>query len=129
MILQSCQDVRYYLPDTTRAHVLGYMSTSLFDVKDTSIIPLYSPSPMLSTDPQAWQQHVCVGDVGCLTEKGGFKTLFNVFKTYDQNVNLGYHPPPGFTEYPFRIPLTFAREDAVKSDEITFSQGFIIDKG
>ena len=55
--------------------------------------PLWIPGPDLSL-PRAYQQRgITVGDVGILTERGGFDFLFNIHEAADSSANDGQVPP------------------------------------
>ncbi len=63
--------------------------------------PLWIPEPDYSLPDAYRDKGVSVGDLGILTEDGGFDFLFNVCVEADDLVNQG-HVPPQFE--PLRIP-------------------------
>lgn len=107
---------------------LGYMSTNLFLKRN--IIPLWDPSPSVSTGPHAWRRYNGIGDVGYFNERGGISTLFNVFQTVEQNVAMWeYSPPKGFT--PCLVPITEItgdpkgdRQDSHFDHDMMYTSGF-----
>ncbi|KAF9475525.1 hypothetical protein BDN70DRAFT_898107 [Pholiota conissans] len=88
------KDLDKYIPKNIDKHVLVYMSGSLLNSE--RVIPLWSPSPGLEMDPQKWMHYVDIGDVGFLTDEGGFDTLFNIFLTPEENRHHHYTPPEDF---------------------------------
>jgi hypothetical protein len=78
---------------------------------------LWIPEPQSNRTAYLSNGGVSVGDVGCITEDGGFDTLFNVLLPADHPVNcrvsdvLGLQPhvPDGF------VPLTLSQEDLVET--------------
>jgi hypothetical protein len=85
------------MPKHTAKHVQIYMSAMLFG--SDRIIPLWNPSPSIKTNPQTWNRHVYIGDVGIFNEQGAFDTLFNIFLSAEENVAHGHTPPHGFIRY------------------------------
>lgn len=110
------------------SETFSYMITpGLFPI---NFIPLWHPSP-LAKDPQNWRWNVCPGDIGYFTSRGGFRTLFNVLQTREENVDHGYDPPDGFI--PYAYDDTFKLKPHVQSErqsphwdyEIVNSVGFL----
>ena len=71
-----------------------YMQSNIFAEK--FVIPLWDPSPGANCRQTS---NVCVGDVGFLTDDGGFHILFNTFLSSTDNELLGFKPPKDFKPY------------------------------
>ncbi|KAF4615004.1 hypothetical protein D9613_002462 [Agrocybe pediades] len=76
-----------------------YMRTDFFD--SPYVIPLWRTlQGFISDNIQDIKARVItLGDVGYFDKEGGFSVLFNVYKTLEENLAIGYDPPQNFLHY------------------------------
>jgi len=60
---------------------------------------------------------ITLGDVGYFDREGGFEVLFNVYKTAEENLAIGYDPPDNFYHYIPPPGKIYSRSIPVKEGE------------
>lgn len=75
-----------------------------------NVIPIWDPTPTRGNELE--RVRIDVGDVGTITELGGFRVAYNILMDEETNRSCGYNVPPNFSQF---IPPVSGR----KSIEIT----------
>jgi len=70
-------------------HVPLYMCS---DIIDPDTVAIWYPGPSLF--PQSGgRRGIQVGDLGYFDDSGEFRPIFNIFRSYDENIRDGAQPP------------------------------------
>ena len=62
------------------------------NIIDSETVAFWYPGPNLFL-PSGGRRGVQLGDLGSFDEMGEFRPIFNIFRSYDDNIKEGAHPP------------------------------------
>ena len=62
------------------------------NIIDPDTVALWYPAPNLYP-PSGGRRGIQLGDLGYLDDSGEFRPIFNIFRSYDDNIKEGAQPP------------------------------------
>ncbi|KAF4615003.1 hypothetical protein D9613_002461 [Agrocybe pediades] len=92
------RQLKFQSPHISR-QIEQYMRTDFFG--SSFVIPLWRTSQGNISDrvEDRKARVISLGDVGYFDKDAGFCVLFNVYKTFEENLSIGYDPPTCFRHY------------------------------
>ena len=91
--------------------------------------PLWCPAPDANLPNEYRLKGVSIGDIGVLTDDGGFDFLFNICLPPEDPINSQYGVPDGFENVSeFRSPIQISKQDGYHPPDIPISSTSAKDK-
>jgi len=96
--------VKKYLPNESNkkykseeSTITGYFCSNHLAGVQKSVIPIWDPTPIQGATLE--RVRIDVGDVGTITELGGFRVAYNILMDESTNILCGYTVPPNFSPF------------------------------
>ncbi|KAF8902760.1 hypothetical protein CPB84DRAFT_1775383 [Gymnopilus junonius] len=106
------------------SHIPAYMNLRLFDGSDKAI-PLWHAQPLLSGS-NGRQRGIEVGDLVYIGDSGHVHVLFNILRSFKDNVDDGVNPPPDF--YYRHLEIGTLPQQLKKDSDVQGRKCFFSDK-